>query len=116
MFYQSGILLRSSALELPRVAHGFSTRLGGVSTDPVTREMNLAFGREDPDAVAFKVRLKAMPAARFLRDRPHLPVYLVDNMVDTGHTARACLKALPSASGVIAVGDTGVHRDNSQEK
>lgn len=70
----------------------------------------------DPGAVAFKVRLKAMPAALSLRDHPHLPVYLVDNVVDTGHTARACLEALPSASGVIAVGDTGVHRDNRQEK
>ena len=54
MFYQSGILLRSSALEFPRVAHGFSTRLGGVSTDPATRQMSLAFGREDPDPVVLE--------------------------------------------------------------
>ncbi len=32
-------------------AFGFSTRLGGVSADPATAEMNLAFGREDPDGV-----------------------------------------------------------------
>ncbi len=34
--------------------HGFSTRLGGVSDDPATREMNLAFGREDPDSVVYE--------------------------------------------------------------
>ena len=54
MFYKSGILSKSSALDVPRVFHGFSTRLGGVSTDPATREMNLAFGREDPDPVVYE--------------------------------------------------------------
>ena len=54
MFYKDGILFRSTALALPRVAHGFSTRLGGVSADPATREMNLAFGREDGDGTVLE--------------------------------------------------------------
>lgn len=54
MFYKHGIILRSSALDGGSVAHGFSTRLGGVSVHPFTREMNLAFGREDPDGVVLE--------------------------------------------------------------
>ena len=72
MFYQSGILLRSQALELPRVAHGFSTRLGGVSADPATREMNLAFGREDPDSVVYEnigIFARAVTEGRYGGDR-----------------------------------------------
>lgn len=38
-------------------------------------------------------------------------VLLVDNVVDTGKTARAALAALPAASGILAVGDTGKHRE-----
>ena len=51
MFYPDGIIMRSSVLESPKTAHGFSTRLGGVSTHPYTREMNLAKGREDSDEI-----------------------------------------------------------------
>ncbi|MBR7184482.1 MAG: peptidoglycan editing factor PgeF [Clostridia bacterium] len=40
--------LRSDAIALP---HGFSTRIGGVSTLPHTASLNLAFGRGDDDAV-----------------------------------------------------------------
>ena len=72
MFYQSGILLRSQALELPRVAHGFSTRLGGVSADPATKEMNLAFGREDPDSVVYEnigIFSRAVTDGRYGGDR-----------------------------------------------
>ena len=72
MFYKSGILLRSSALDLPRVAHGFSTRLGGVSTDPATRGMNLAFGREDPDPVVYEnigIFARAVTNGRYCADR-----------------------------------------------
>ena len=72
MFYQSGILLRSQALELPRVAHGFSTRLGGVSADPATKEMNLAFGREDPDSVVYEnigIFARAVTDGRYGGDR-----------------------------------------------
>lgn len=36
-------------LNLPGICHGFSTRHGGVSTHPCTRDMNLAMGREDDD-------------------------------------------------------------------
>ncbi|MBR7033001.1 MAG: peptidoglycan editing factor PgeF [Clostridia bacterium] len=72
MFYQSGILLRSSALRSPRTAHGFSTRLGGVSRDPATREMNLAFGREDPDSVVYEnigIFARAVTGGRYGGDR-----------------------------------------------
>lgn len=36
-------------------------------------------------------------------------VLLVDNVVDTGNTARAALAALPAASGILAIGDSGRH-------
>ena len=49
MFVRDGILFRSTQLADPRICHGFSTRLGGVSTHPYTRSMNLAMGREDDD-------------------------------------------------------------------
>ena len=49
MFYKDGILERSTLLSGASVAHGFSTRRGGVSTHPYTAAMNLAMGREDPD-------------------------------------------------------------------
>lgn len=51
MFYDDGIICRSSLLDIPGICHGFSTRLGGVSTHPYTSEMNLAFGREDSDEI-----------------------------------------------------------------
>ncbi len=49
MFTQNGILLTSTALEIPGICHGFSTKAGGVSTHPYTATMNLAMGREDDD-------------------------------------------------------------------
>lgn len=38
-------------------------------------------------------------------------ILLVDNVVDTGKTARAALSALPTANGILAIGDTGKHRE-----
>lgn len=49
MFARNGSILQSSLLSLPGICHGFSTRYGGVSTHPYTRDMNLAMGREDDD-------------------------------------------------------------------
>ncbi|MBE6615334.1 MAG: peptidoglycan editing factor PgeF [Ruminococcaceae bacterium] len=49
MFQKNGVIFRSTLLDLPGICHGFSTREGGVSTHPYTREMNLAMGREDDD-------------------------------------------------------------------
>lgn len=34
-------------------------------------------------------------------------ILLVDNVVDTGKTARAALSALPAANGILAIGNTG---------
>ncbi len=45
MFYESGIIYKSTALD--GVCHGFSTRLGGVSRAPHTASMNLGFERGD---------------------------------------------------------------------
>ena len=49
MFYTDGILVKSTLLEEEGVFHAFSTRLGGVSTHPDTREMNVAPGHGDSD-------------------------------------------------------------------
>lgn len=51
MFVRDGILFRSTLLDFSPICHGFSTRSGGVSTHPYTREMNLAMGREDSDDI-----------------------------------------------------------------
>lgn len=60
----------------------------------------------DPEGIDLHFRLRDVPIARLLAERPEVPVFLVDNVVDTGHTVRACLSAI-SARGVVAVGDTG---------
>lgn len=52
MFIRTNNVFRSSILDLPSVAHAFSTRLGGVSDNPDTASMNVAPGRGDsPDTV-----------------------------------------------------------------
>lgn len=45
-----------------------------------------------------------------------LPLYLVDNVIDTGHTADACLEALRgyNVAGIIAVGDTGAWKEDPE--
>ena len=42
-------MLRCRALDLPGVAHGFSTRNGGVSSLPHTKSLNLGYGRGDDE-------------------------------------------------------------------
>ena len=42
MFYNDGYVMRSSILSLPGTVHAFSTRLGGISTLPHTKSMNIA--------------------------------------------------------------------------
>lgn len=54
MFFDDGIIYRSDIISDKNVMHGFSTRLGGVSTHPYTREMNLAAGRCDSDDIVIK--------------------------------------------------------------
>ena len=45
MFYESGIIYKSTALD--GISHGFSTRLGGVSKAAPVASMNLGFERGD---------------------------------------------------------------------
>lgn len=49
MFYDDGYIVKSRILDIRGVAHGFSTRLGGVSTLSHTRSMNIASGYGDDD-------------------------------------------------------------------
>lgn len=49
MFIINNNILTSTALNTPGTRHAFSTRLGGISTNPHTREMNTAPGRGDSD-------------------------------------------------------------------
>ncbi|MBR6917031.1 MAG: peptidoglycan editing factor PgeF [Clostridia bacterium] len=49
MFVYENCFWKSSLLELAGVAHAFSTRLGGVSTLPHTKSMNVGFERGDDD-------------------------------------------------------------------
>lgn len=51
MFYQNDIFSCSSLLNIPNVAHGFSSRIGGVSALPHTATMNLSCGLGDTDDI-----------------------------------------------------------------
>lgn len=51
MFYQNGIFSCSTLLDIPHVRHGFSSRIGGVSSLPHTATLNLSFDLGDPDDV-----------------------------------------------------------------
>ncbi len=64
-----------------------------------------------PETIPITVNVKNTRTSALISAAPHIPVYLVDNVVDTGRTARACMDALPTAAGVIAVGDTGRHTE-----
>ena len=65
MFTLHDSIFTSSVLELPRVRHAFSTRLGGVSTDSATRSMNVAPGHGDtPCARSMRDGAEAAPRSR----------------------------------------------------
>ena len=81
-----------------------------LECDPHVSLCEAKHAGEDPDGIDVRVRLRDVPIAQLISRRPEMPVFLVDNVVDTGHTARACMQVLPSAKGILAVGDTGRHR------
>ena len=54
MFYENNIFSSSSLLDLPGVRHGFSSRIGGVSTLPHTASLNLSCGLGDDDETVFR--------------------------------------------------------------
>ena len=54
MFYENGIFSSSSLIDIPTVRHGFSSRMGGVSTHPHTASLNLSCGLGDDDETVFK--------------------------------------------------------------
>lgn len=49
MFYFDGMIYKSDFLDSEKIGHGFSTRIGGVSTEPHTKTMSLSFGLGDSD-------------------------------------------------------------------
>ncbi len=58
MFHYNHSIWKSDALEIPGVAHGFSTREGGVSTLSHTASMNTGFFRgDDSETVVENIRL-----------------------------------------------------------
>lgn len=59
----------------------------------------------DPSEISIEVKLRGVIDIERLRGDSRR-VLLVDNVVDTGATARACMEVVP-AEGIIAVGDTG---------
>ena len=59
-FYRDGILEKSTILHETDICHGFSTRLGGVSTLPHTASMNVAEGHgDDPETVRENIDILA---------------------------------------------------------
>lgn len=54
MYYRHNIFSRSSFLDIPSVRHGFSSRIGGVSTLPHTASLNLSCGLGDDDRTVFQ--------------------------------------------------------------
>lgn len=69
----------------------------------------------DPLAIDVRIKVKDVPVARLVRRGTKIPVYLVDNVVDTGHTARACMKAI-ATDGILAVGDTGAWINHEEKE
>ena len=54
MFFEHNIFSRSSLLDIPGISHGFSSRIGGVSTLPHTASLNLSCGLGDEDETVFR--------------------------------------------------------------
>ena len=75
---------------------------------------------EDPSTIKIMVYRKDNADNGFLVTNEslspayRLPVRLVDNVIDTGRTARACMKVLPF-DAVVAVGDTGEWKKETTE-
>ena len=69
----------------------------------------------DPSAIEVRVHLRQVPVANIIRKGPKIPVYLVDNVVDTGRTARACMAAVRT-DGILAVGDTGAWMNDLEKE
>lgn len=60
MFIEKDHVLTSSVLDVAGVRHAFSTRLGGMSENPATSEMNVAFGMgDDADTVRRNIDILA---------------------------------------------------------
>ncbi len=58
MFQYNNYIWKSDVLEIPSIAHGFSTREGGVSTLPHTASMNTGFFRgDDKETVIENIRM-----------------------------------------------------------
>ena len=101
------------AEEINRAEDGFAAICDILTCDPHISLCELKHQGGDPSRVKIKVRLTDTPAAKLLRRGPRLPIYIVDNVVDTGHTAEACLKALPTSKGILAIGDTGTWKERT---
>ncbi len=61
--HENGVVYFTS--DLIKVPHAFATRLGGVSTEPHTCSLNLAFGRGDEDIVVLENLRRFGDAAGF---------------------------------------------------
>lgn len=104
------LLATAIATEYNRLHDGFAVVCNILECEPHPSLCDEKHAGRDVSCVDIRVRLKDVPVAYALSLRTDLPAWLVDNVVDTGRTARACMRALPPLRGVIAVGDTGAHR------
>lgn len=91
MFTLHDSIFTSSVLELPRVRHAFSTRLGGVSTDSATRSMNVAPGHGDTPGADLRKYFDPRRTCRRARRgyRMHTSDTLVSRMLRRRRYARA---------------------------
>lgn len=67
------------------------------------------------DDITLKINSELTPEQIKQQLSTNVHYYLVDNVVDTGKTARACLDALPFVDGIITVGNTGRWLPNNNE-
>lgn len=73
MFYRDGILEKCSLLDEGDLYHGFSTRVGGVSTLAHTATMNVAEGHGDPhEVVRENIRILARAVSGDILDEAHV--------------------------------------------
>ena len=89
-----------------RPSGGFACLCDILECDPHMSLCEAKHAGIDPDEIELRIRVMDDPVTRMIK-QTEVPVYLVDNVVDTGRTVRECLRVLP-ASGVLAIGDTGV--------
>lgn len=111
MFTESNCVLTSSVLDVPGVRHAFSTRLGGVSENPATAEMNVAFGMGDSaETVRRNIEILASRVGAHAEDTVCAPQIHSDRLryVGAANRGEGVLDVAPSKGDGFYTAERGV--------